>query len=154
MSKPLSFEDTPFYFPKMMNKNKCLLSECNHLFGVQFSRSSHVRLCNPVDCSMPGFAVHHLLLELIQTHVHLILCRPLLLLPPIFPSIRVFSNESLLHIRWPKYWNFNFNISPSNEYSGLTDFQRIARRDKKVFFSNQCKEIEENNRKGKTRDLF
>ena len=54
---------------------------------------------------------------------HLILCRPLLLLPPIFPSIRVFSNESALHIRWPKYWSFSFNISPSNEYSGLISFR-------------------------------
>ena len=54
---------------------------------------------------------------------HLILCRPLLLLPSIFPSIRVFSNESVLRIRWPKYWSFNFNISPSNEYSGLISFR-------------------------------
>ena len=53
---------------------------------------------------------------------HLILCRPLLLLPSIFPSIRVFSNESALHIRWPKYWSFSFSISPSNEYSGLISF--------------------------------
>ena len=54
---------------------------------------------------------------------HLILCHPLLLLPSIFPSIRVFSNESVLHISWPKYWNFSFNISPSNEYSGLISFR-------------------------------
>ena len=54
---------------------------------------------------------------------HLILCRPLLLLPPICPSIRVFSNESILHIRWPKYWSFRFSISPSNEYSGLISFR-------------------------------
>ena len=54
---------------------------------------------------------------------HLILCHPLLLLPSIFPSIRVFSNESALHFRWPKYWNFSFNISPSNEYSGLISFR-------------------------------
>ena len=54
---------------------------------------------------------------------HLILCRPLLLLPPIPPSIRVFSNESVLHIRWPKYWSFSFSISPSNEYSGLISFR-------------------------------
>ena len=54
---------------------------------------------------------------------HLILCHPLLLLPSIFPSIRVFSNESALHIRWPKYWSFSFNISPSNEYSGLISFR-------------------------------
>ena len=54
---------------------------------------------------------------------HLILCRPLLLLPSIFPNIRVFSNESALHIRWPKYWSFSFNISPSNEHSGLISFR-------------------------------
>ena len=54
---------------------------------------------------------------------HLILCRPFLLLPSIFPSIRVFSNESVLHTRWPKYWNFSFSISPSNEYSGLISFR-------------------------------
>ena len=54
---------------------------------------------------------------------HLILCRPLLLLPSVFPSIRVLSNESVLHIRWPKYWSFSFNISPSSEYSGLISFR-------------------------------
>ena len=54
---------------------------------------------------------------------HLILCRPFLLLPPIFPSIRVFSNESALHIRWPKYWSFSFNISPSNKHTGLISFR-------------------------------
>ena len=54
---------------------------------------------------------------------HLILCRPLLLLPPIFPSIKVFSNESVLLIRWPKYWSFSFNVNPSNEYSGLISFR-------------------------------
>ena len=152
---------------------------------------------------------------------HLILCRHLLLPPSILPSIRVFSNESALHIRWSKYWSFSFNISPSNEYSGLisfrmdwldllavqgtlksllqhhsskasilqcstlfivhlshpymttgktralttgtekerythlnAEFQRIASKDKKAFLSDQCKEIEENNRMGKTRELF
>ena len=76
---------------------------------------------------MPGFLVHHQLLEvlklmsieLVMPSNHLILCHPLLLLPSIFLSIRVFSNESALRIRWPKYWSFSFNISPSNEYSGL-----------------------------------
>ena len=91
------------------------------------------------------------------------LCRHLLLLPSIFPSIRVFSNESVLRIRWSKYWSFSFSISPSNECSGLislridwffAEFQRIARRDKKAFLNDQCKEIEENNRMEKTRDLF
>ena len=62
-------------------------------------------------------------IELVMSSNHLILCRPLVLLPSIFPSIRVFSKESVLHIRWPKYWSFSFNISPSNEYSGLISFK-------------------------------
>ena len=62
-------------------------------------------------------------IELVMPSNHLILCRPLLLLPSIFPSIRVFSNESSLHIRWPKYWSFSFNISPSNEHPGLISFR-------------------------------
>ena len=82
-------------------------------------------------CSMPGFPVLHHLPELAQAHVtesvmpfnHLILCCPLLLLPSIFPRIRVFSNESDLCIRWPKYWSFSFSISPSNEYSGLISYR-------------------------------
>ena len=81
--------------------------------------------------STPGLPVHHQLLEFTQTHVHLvcdaihhlILSHPLLLLPSIFPSIRVFSNESALLIRWPKYWRFSFNISPSNEHPGLISFR-------------------------------
>ena len=80
---------------------------------------------------MPGFPVHHQLLELAQTHLHrvgvpsnyLILCRPLLLLPSVFPSIRVFSSESVLHIRWPEYWSINFSINPSNEHPGLISFR-------------------------------
>ena len=80
--------------------------------------------------STPGLPVHHQLLEVTQTHVHQVgdadhlkLCRPLLLLPPILPSIRVFSNESTLRIRWSKYWSFSFNISPSNEHSELISFR-------------------------------
>ena len=79
--------------------------------------------------SMPGFPVHHQLPELTQTHVHLvmpsshlILCRPLLLLPAIPPSNRVLSNESTLRMRWPKYWSFSFSISPSNEHLELISF--------------------------------
>ena len=87
-------------------------------------------LRDPMDSSTPGLPVHHQLPEFTQTHVHrvvmpsnhLIQCRPHLLLPSIFPSIRVFSNESVFHIRWPKYWSFSFNISPSSEYSGLISF--------------------------------
>ena len=62
-------------------------------------------------------------IESVMPSNHLILCRPLLFLPSVFPSIRVFSNESALHIRWPKYWSFSFSISPSNEYSGLISFR-------------------------------
>ena len=114
---------------------------------VQFL--SRVRLCDPMDCSMLGLPVHHQLPELAQTHVHelvmpsnhLILCRLLLLLPSVFPSIRVFSDESVLCIRWPKYWSFSFSISPSNEYSGLTSFSMdwldlLAVQGTLKFFSN------------------
>ena len=84
-----------------------------------------------MDCSMPGFPVYYQLSELDQTHVHwvvmpfnhFILSYPLILVPSIFPSISVFSNESVLCIRWPKYWSFSFSISPSNEYSGLISFR-------------------------------
>ena len=85
-----------------------------------------------MNCSTPGLPVHHQLLESTQTHVHQVgdaiqpshpLSSPLLL-PSIFLNIRVFSNNSALHIRWPKYWNFSFNISPSNEHPGLISFRR------------------------------
>ena len=93
---------------------------CN---SVRFSCSIVSNSFNPMDSSTPGLHVQHQLPEFIQTHVHLILCHPLLLPPSIFPSIRVFLNESDLPIRWPKYWSFSFNISPSNEYSGLISFR-------------------------------
>ena len=81
-----------------------------------------------MDCSTPGFPVLQQLPEIAQTHVHqvgdaIILCCPLLLLPSVFPSIGVFSNELVLHIRWPKYWSFSLSITPSNEYSGLISFR-------------------------------
>ena len=87
--------------------------------------------CNSMDCGTPGLPSHHQLRSLIKLMStesvmpsnHLILCHPLLLLPSIFPSIRVFSNESVLCIRWPKYWSFSFSISPSNEYLGLISFR-------------------------------
>ena len=110
-----------------------LTLESEQVSSLQFSSvaQSCQTLCNPMDCSTPGLPVHHQLLEFTQTHVHesvmpsnhLILCCPLLLLPSIFPNIRVFSNESVLHIRWPKYWSFSFSISPYNEYSGLISFR-------------------------------
>ena len=104
--------------------------------SVQFSSVSQscptLTLCNPMDCSTPGLPVHHQLLELLKLMFvelmmpssHLILCCPLLLLPSIFPSIRVFSSESVLRVRWPKYWSFSIYISHSNEHSGLISFRR------------------------------
>ena len=91
-------------------------------------------LCDSMGCSKPGFPIHQYLYHYPgvfsnDTHwvddviEHLMLCCTLLLLPSVFPSIRVFSNESVLHIRWPKYWSFSFNISTSNEYSGLISFR-------------------------------
>ena len=75
----------------------------------------------PCPSTTPG--VYSMFIESVMPSKHLILCCPLLLLPPVFPSIRVFSNESALRIRWPKYWSFSFSISPSNEYSGLIFFR-------------------------------
>ena len=101
--------------------------------SVQFSllAQSCPTLCNPMDHSMPGFPVHHQRLESTQIHVHWVgdAIQPshplssLFLLPSIFPSIRVFSNESALRIRWPKCWSFSFSISPSSEHPGLISFR-------------------------------
>ena len=87
--------------------------------------------CDPVDCSMPGFPVFHyfqsllkfISIESVMPSNYLIFCLPLLFLPSVFPNIRVFSKESAVPIRWPKYWSFSFSISPSNEYSGLISFR-------------------------------
>ena len=104
-----------------------------YYMGVQLSSvaQSCPTLCDPMDCSTPGFTVHQnsrsLLrlksIELVMPSNHLILYLPLLLLPPVFASIRVFSSESVLHIRCPKYWSFSFTISPFNEYSGLNSLR-------------------------------
>ena len=118
-------------------RNKCpLISHLQSLSAVILEHQSDSSvaqscptICDPMNCSMPGLPVHHQLPEFIQTHSiesvmpsnHLILCHPLLLPPSIFSSIRVFSNESALCMRWPKYWSFS--ISPSNEYSGLISFR-------------------------------
>ena len=117
----------------MINRHMKRYSSTN--CSVQFSSvqfisvaQSYPTLCDPINHSMPGLPVHHQLPEFNQTHIHqlvmqsshLILCRPLLLLPPTPPSIRVFSNESTLRVRWPKYWSFSFSISPSKEHPGLT----------------------------------
>ena len=101
--------------------------------AVQFSSVAQLcpTLCNPMDCSTPGFFVLHISwsllkfmsIESVMPSNHLILCCPLLLLPSIFSSIRVFSKETVLPIRWPKYWSLSFSISPSNEYSRLISFR-------------------------------
>ena len=108
-------------------------TECWHLAQLSSVQSlTRVWLCILMDCSMPGHPVHHQLPELSQTHVHRVgdaiqpsvpLSLPLLLLPSIFPSITILSNESVLHIRWPKYWSFSLSISPSNEHPRLISFR-------------------------------
>ena len=114
--------------------NPCQTSSQANMSGsVQFSSVSQscLTLCDPMDCSMPGLPVHHQLPEFTQTRVHRVgdaiqpshLLSSPSLLPSIFPSIRVFSNESALHISLSKYWSFNFNISPFEEHSGLISFR-------------------------------
>ena len=99
------------------------------MLNIQFSSvaQSYPTPCDPTDCSTPGFNSWSLLrltsINLVMPFNHLILCCPLLLLSAVFPSIKVFSSESVLHIRWPKYWSFSFSISPFNEYSGLISFK-------------------------------
>ena len=101
--------------------------------NLQFSSVTQLfpTLCNPMDCSTPGFPVHHqsrsllkfMSVKSVMPSNHLILCPPLLPLPSVSPSIRVFLSESVLRVRWPKYWSSSFSISPSNEYSGLISFR-------------------------------
>ena len=108
-------------------EHKDFLHRKHHWVFSSVQSLSRVRLCNPMNCSMPGLPVHHQLpeslkltsIELVMPSSHLILGRPLLFLPPIPPSIRVFSNESAPRMRWPKYWSFSFSIIHSNEYPGL-----------------------------------
>ena len=117
-----------------LGRISCLISlTCTWFRWLTFCCSSVAQLCptlcNPMDCSTPGFPVLNHLMELAQTYVHWIsdaiqlshLLFPSL--PAFFPSIRVFSNESALPISWPKFWGFSFNVSPSNEYSGLISFR-------------------------------
>ena len=109
------------------------LTSATQFSSVQLSSvaQSCLTLCDPVNHSTPGLSVHHQLPEFTQIHVHRVgdaiqpshPRRPLLLLPPIPPSIRVFSNESTLHMRWPKYWSFSFSIIPSKEIPGLISFR-------------------------------
>jgi len=95
------------------------LLSCVRLFATPWTAAHQASLSITNSRSLLKLMSH----ESVMPSNYLILCHPLLLLPSIFPSIRIFSNESVLHIRWPKYWNFSFNISPSNEYSGLISFR-------------------------------
>ena len=117
---------------KSYDQSRQCIKKQRHYFGNKFSSVqllSHVWLCDRMECSTPGILVHHQLLEFTQTHVHPVgdaiqPSHPLSTPPPsIFPSIRVFSNESVLNIRWPEYWSFSFGISPSIEYWGLISFR-------------------------------
>ena len=115
------------------NATAKILSSKSLKLQVQFSSVAQLcpTLCDPMNRSTPGLPVHHQLPELTQTHVHQVsdaiqLSHPLLSplpLPPILPSIRVFSNESILRMRWPKYWSFSFSIIPSKEHPGLISFR-------------------------------
>ena len=114
----------------MKGEGKSLLKRGIY-YSVQFSCSVVSRLGDPMDCSTPGLPVHCqtwsllrlMSIESVMPSNHLILCHPLLLLPSIFPSFRVFSNESVLRIRRPKYWSFSFSIIPSKEIPGLISFR-------------------------------
>ena len=120
---PIFEQSIPFLFIWFSyNYNSGVIS----ISSVQFSsvQSLSCLTLHTMNCSTPGLPVHHQLPESTQTHVHCVSdaiqpSHTLLLLPSTFPSIRVFSNESALHIRWPKYWSFTFNISPSNELPWL-----------------------------------
>ena len=91
------------------------------LFGISWTTACQAPLSSTVSWSLLKF----MSIELVMLSSHFILCHPLLFWPLIFPSIRIFSNESSLHIRWPKYWSFSFSISPSNDYSGFISFRIV-----------------------------
>ena len=110
-------EVTSIELKKKVKSMKSL--SCVRLFATPWTAARQASLSITNSLSL----LKHISIELVTPSNHLILCRPLLLLPSIFPSIRVFSNESVLRIRWPRYWSFSFSISPSNEYSGLIAFR-------------------------------
>ena len=124
VSMAILISSTTFETLILLVSKQSLLVLCPEFRSVA---QSHLTLCDPMNRSTPGLPVHHQLPEFTQTHVHrvsdvsshLILCHPLLLLPPIPPSIRVFSKESALRMRWPKSWSFSFSIIPSKEIPGL-----------------------------------
>ena len=122
-----------FLLYKRVSFISTLIPTSKYHHSVQFSSVTQLclTLCDPMNCSTPASLsitnsrslLKPMSIESVMPSNHLTLCRPLLLLPSIFPRIRVFSNESALHIRWPNYWSFSFNISPSNEHPGLISFR-------------------------------
>ena len=127
----------PIFHILCFENTLCIFLSCSSLkyysqfSSAQYSRSVMSSSLRPREFQHPGLPVHHYLLEFTQTHVHRIgdaikpshPLLPLFLLPPIPPNIRVFSNESALHMRWPKHWSFSFSIIPSKEHPGLTSFR-------------------------------
>ena len=133
------------YLPVVLNSSSSLIEPHSNpnkyytwmpditVYSIQFSwfAQSCPTLCNPMDCSMPDSLsitnsqslLKFMSIESVMPSNHLILCHLLLLLPSVFPSIGVFSSESVLQIKWPKYWSFSFSINPSNEYPGLFSFR-------------------------------
>ena len=132
-SNPSAFPKCSLYIWKFLIHVllKPSLEDFEHNLQFNSVTQSCLTLCDPMNCSMPGLSVHHQFPEFTQTHVHrvsdaiqhLILCHPLFLLSSIPPSIRVFSNESALRMRWPKYWSFSFSISPSKKHPGQISFR-------------------------------
>ena len=128
------FESTKIYYYTVFKGQECEHNKNGVSVSVQFNSvtQSCPTFCDPMNCSTPGLlsttnslSLPKLMsIESVMPSNHVILCHPLLLLPSIFPNIRVFSNESALCIRWPKYLSFNLSISPSNEYSGLISFRK------------------------------
>ena len=114
-----SCSSTESFFSSRLSVSSVQLLSCIQLFATPWTAARQVSLS--ITNSWSLFRL--IPIESVMPSNHLILCRPLLFPPSIFPSIRVFSNESVLPIRWPKYWSFSFNISPSNEYSGLISFR-------------------------------
>ena len=118
-SRVLRYQILLFENPQILSSvqfSHSVVSDCLQPHGLQHARP-------PCPSSTPGVYPNSCPIESMMPFNHLILCHPLLFLPSIFPSIRVFSKESALHIRWPKYWSFSFSVSPSNEYSRLTSFR-------------------------------
>ena len=133
-----------FLLYKRVSFISTLIPTSKYHHSVQFSSVTQLclTLCDPMNCSTPASLsitnsrslLKPMSIESVMPSNHLTLCRPLLLLPSIFPRIRVFSNESALHIRWPNYWSFSFNISPSKAYSGLISITPVQ---KHQFFGAQ-----------------